>query len=137
MVLIDLTLPPSANQRLIPYVINMTRRIIGIKDSPKYREWMEFEARKIKNEIQAPYAEPVYVYMEITFPDKRKRDLDNMAKPVCDVLKLAGIYEDDSLIEFLICRRLSPNKKLAGIRVGVWTVSEHNSLSDWSLENAD
>ncbi len=137
MVLIDLTLPPSANQRLIPYVINMTRRIIGIKDSPKYREWMEFEARKIKNEIQAPYAEPVYVYMEITFPDKRKRDLDNMAKPVCDVLKLAGIYEDDSLIEFLICRRLSPNKKLAGIRVGVWTVSEHNSLKDWSLENAD
>lgn len=137
MVLIDLTLPPSANQRLIPYVINMTRRIIGIKDSPKYREWMEFEARKIKNEIQAPYAEPVYVYIEITFPDRRKRDLDNMAKPVCDVLKLAGIYDDDSLIEFLICRRLSPNKKLAGIRVGVWTVSEHNSLSDWSLENAD
>lgn len=137
MVLIDLTLPPSANQRLIPYVINMTRRIIGIKDSPKYREWMELEARKIKNEIQALYAEPVYVYMEITFPDKRKRDLDNMAKPVCDVLKLAGIYDDDSLIEFLICRRLSPNKKLAGIRVGVWTVSEHNSLSDWSLENAD
>ncbi|MDD6376999.1 MAG: RusA family crossover junction endodeoxyribonuclease [Succinatimonas sp.] len=137
MVLIDLTLPPSANQRLIPYVINMTRRIIGIKDSPKYREWMELEARKIKNEIQAPYAEPVYVYMEITFPDRRKRDLDNMAKPVCDVLKLAGIYDDDSLIEFLICRRLSPNKKLAGIRVGVWTVSEHNSLSDWSLENAD
>lgn len=137
MVLIDLTLPPSANQRLIPYVINLTRRIIGIKDSPKYREWMELEARKIKNEIQAPYAEPVYVYMEITFPDRRKRDLDNMAKPVCDVLKLAGIYEDDSLIEFLICRRLSPNKKLAGIRVGVWTVSEHNSLKDWSLENAD
>ena len=137
MVLIDLTLPPSANQRLIPYVINMSRRISGIKDSPKYRDWMELEARKIKNEIQAPYAEPVYVYMEITFPDRRKRDLDNMAKPVCDVLKLAGIYEEDSLIEFLICRRLSPNKKIAGIRVGVWTVSEHNSLSNWSLENAD
>lgn len=137
MVLIDLTLPPSANQRLIPYVINMTRRIIGIKDSPKYREWMELEARKIKNEIQSPYAEPVYVYMEITFPDRRKRDLDNMAKPVCDVLKQAGIYEDDSLIEFLVCRRLSPDKKLAGIRVGVWTVSEHNSLKNWSLENAD
>lgn len=137
MVLIDLTLPPSANQRLIPYVINMTRRIIGIKDSPKYREWMELEARKIKNEIQAPYVEPVYVYMEITFTDRRKRDLDNMAKPVCDVLKLAGIYDDDSLIEFLICRRLPPDKKLAGIRVGVWTVDEHNPLKEWSLENAD
>lgn len=137
MVLIDLTLPPSANQRLIPYVINMTRRIIGIKDSPKYRDWMELEARKIKNEIQAPYVEPVYVYMEITFPDRRKRDLDNMAKPVCDVLKLAGIYDDDSLIEFLICRRLPPDKKLAGIRVGVWAVDEHNPLKEWSLENAD
>lgn len=137
MVLIDLTLPPSANQRLIPYVINMTRRIIGIKDSPKYREWMELEARKIKNEIQAPYVEPVYVYMEIIFPDKRKRDLDNMAKPVCDVLKLAGIYDDDSLIEFLICRRLPPDKKLAGIRVGVWAVDEHNPLKEWSFENAD
>ncbi|NLK84738.1 MAG: hypothetical protein GX278_02080 [Aeromonadales bacterium] len=91
MVLIDLTLPPSANQRLIPYVINMTRRIIGIKDSSKYRECIE----------------------------------------------LAGIYDDDSLIEFLICRRLPPDMQLAGIRVGVWTVDEHNPLKEWSLENAD
>ena len=38
-------------------------------------------------------------------PDRRRRDLDNLQKPVLDALEHAGIYEDDSQIDLLLTRR--------------------------------
>ena len=38
-------------------------------------------------------------------PDRRRRDLDNIQKPVLDALEHAGIYADDSQIDLLITRR--------------------------------
>lgn len=38
-------------------------------------------------------------------PDRRRRDLDNLQKPVLDALEHAGVYEDDSQIDLLITRR--------------------------------
>jgi crossover junction endodeoxyribonuclease RusA len=38
-------------------------------------------------------------------PDRRRRDLDNLQKPVLDALQHAGIYEDDSQIDLLVTRR--------------------------------
>ena len=49
-------------------------------------------------------------------PDRRRRDLDNIQKPVLDALQHAGVYEDDSLIDLLITRRratLAPSGELA------------------------
>jgi len=41
-------------------------------------------------------------------PDRRRRDLDNIQKPVLDALEHAGVYEDDSQIDLLIGRRREP-----------------------------
>lgn len=38
-------------------------------------------------------------------PDRRRRDLDNLQKPLLDALEHAGEYEDDSQIDLLISRR--------------------------------
>ena len=38
-------------------------------------------------------------------PDRRRRDLDNLQKPVLDALQHAGVYEEDSQIDLLITRR--------------------------------
>jgi len=38
-------------------------------------------------------------------PDRRRRDLDNIQKPVLDALERAGVYEDDSQIDLLLTRR--------------------------------
>ena len=38
-------------------------------------------------------------------PDRRRRDLDNIQKPVLDALEHAGVYADDSQIDLLITRR--------------------------------
>ena len=35
----------------------------------------------------------------------RRRDLDNIQKPVLDALEHAGVYEDDSQIDLLVTRR--------------------------------
>jgi crossover junction endodeoxyribonuclease RusA len=38
-------------------------------------------------------------------PDRRRRDLDNIQKPVLDALEHAGVYADDSQIDLLVTRR--------------------------------
>jgi len=38
-------------------------------------------------------------------PDRRRRDLDNLQKPVLDALEHAGVYEDDSQIDLLLTQR--------------------------------
>ena len=43
-------------------------------------------------------------------PDKRKRDIDNLLKPVLDALQQAGVIEDDSQIDFLSISRAAPMK---------------------------
>lgn len=48
-------------------------------------------------------------------PDRRRRDLDNTLKAVCDSLAHAGAYEDDSQIDLLTVRRCQvvPGGRLA------------------------
>ena len=43
-------------------------------------------------------------------PDRRRRDLDNLQKPVLDALEHAGVYLDDSQIDLLLTRRREPVK---------------------------
>jgi len=43
-------------------------------------------------------------------PDRRRRDLDNIAKAVLDALEHAGVYADDSQIDLLLTRRREPVK---------------------------
>jgi crossover junction endodeoxyribonuclease RusA len=39
-------------------------------------------------------------------PDGRRRDLDNIQKPLLDALEHGGVYADDSQIDLLITRRM-------------------------------
>ena len=39
------------------------------------------------------------------YPDRRKRDLDNLFKAVLDSLMKAGVFNDDSQIEYLSIKR--------------------------------
>ncbi len=43
-------------------------------------------------------------------PDRRRRDLDNIAKPTLDALEHAGVYADDGQIDLLVTRRREPAK---------------------------
>lgn len=48
---------------------------------------------------------PISIEMELTPPDRRRRDIDNIAKAVLDALVRVGAITDDSLVAELIIRR--------------------------------
>jgi len=52
-----------------------------------------------------PSSGRIALAMDAFPPDRRRRDLDNIQKPVLDALEHAGVYEDDSQIDLLITRR--------------------------------
>jgi crossover junction endodeoxyribonuclease RusA len=45
------------------------------------------------------------VTVDLCPPDKRRRDLDNVTKAVFDALQHAGVYQDDSQIDFFSVQR--------------------------------
>ena len=48
---------------------------------------------------------PVSLDILVFPPDKRKRDIDNILKPILDSLAKAGVYDDDSQVHCIrICR---------------------------------
>ena len=52
-----------------------------------------------------PSSGRIALAMDAFPPDRRRRDLDNIQKPVLDALEHAGIYADDSQIDLLVTRR--------------------------------
>jgi len=63
---------------------------------------------------QPPYGGRIALAMDAFPPDRRRRDLDNLQKSVCDALEHAGLYKDDSQIDLLLTRRgeVVPNGNL-------------------------
>lgn len=69
--------------------------------SPTYRRWMESEVRALRGAQSggAPLITgPCFSIVQAFFPDRRKRDLDNVLKSVNDVLVQSRVLHDDSLI---------------------------------------
>ena len=93
MIALSLPYPPSANHLW---------RNVGDKTllSEPYRKWRALAFSEIseqgagwlrRNKIAGPYQ------MVLLFdrPDRRRRDLGNLEKPVSDALVAAGVVEDD------------------------------------------
>ncbi len=60
-------------------------------------------------------------------PDRRKRDLDNILKPLLDVLQEYGIFPDDEQIDILIVRRRT---KGGYVDVHVSVIEPEDSLTN-------
>ena len=104
---VTLPWPVSANRRLIP------ARGRWVLDS-KYRAWKETAAFELLAQLQAapheqlPVGPRAFVGIWVHEPDKRRRDLDNLAKPVLDALQAAGILRNDSDVDELMIARDVP-----------------------------
>ena len=111
-VTVTLPFPPSVNA----LYRNAPGR--GRAKTQRYHQWTTQAAWEAKiqraGKVKGPYA----LYIVACRPDARKRDLDNLAKPLSDALKTAGIIEDDSL-----CARLEMSWGAPGKTVLVTVIS--------------
>lgn len=93
--MIQLPWPPTVNHY---YSVANSRKILSARGR-KYKEdclWVVAGQKPSKAR-----GSRVSVTIHAHPPDKRKRDLDNLLKPVLDVLTESGVIEDDSQIDEL------------------------------------
>lgn len=104
MLNLTLPFPPSVNtywgfrgsQRFL------TKRAKDFKDA--------VESAFILSEHQGFGDDRINLVVFLHAPDKRVRDIDNIAKPLLDALTQAGVFEDDGQVDRLLIVRREPKK---------------------------
>lgn len=99
----DLPYPPSVNT----YWRHPSRGPLAGRHliSEQGRNYREAVRAYVAEGQTKPITGPVAVDIEAFFPDRRRRDLDNILKSLLDSLTHAGVWEDDSQIHDLRIRR--------------------------------
>lgn len=90
MIVLQIGYPPSTNRIWRNY---RGRTVL----SEQYREWREREGWNIiaaqnRGGISGPYR----LEIDAVRPDRRRRDLGNLEKPISDLLVSVGVIDDDS-----------------------------------------
>ena len=80
----------------------MSTRGREYKEAAKWRIFSQGRYEQIKGDVS--------LFIRAYPPDKRKRDIDNILKPLLDVLTTAGIYKDDSQVTDLRIQKFNPSK---------------------------
>lgn len=96
MIALTLPYPPSVNRTL--------RAVNGrVILSKRYRDWILEAGRAVAAQVQGePLIQHYRLWIEAIAPDRRRRDLDNLLKPTSDLLKRAGVIEDDAFARAII-----------------------------------
>ena len=99
----------------IPMSANLTsrkynNRMITSKKFKDFKEQVLFGLDNCGKTIKKEEGNDLKLKIQVTLPNKRKRDVDNLIKPVQDVLKNV-LFEDDSCIKKVTCEKLLSNKK--------------------------
>lgn len=87
--------PPSVNNYWV-----RTRRG-GMMVSKAGREYRVELLADLAGKVNGTLSGPVKLAIALMPPDKRKRDIDNVLKPLLDGLTAAGVWEDDSQVKRL------------------------------------
>jgi len=106
---LELPFPPSINHF---YSYYQGRPVLS-KDARTYRHLVRRLA--IAKGIK-PMMGPLAVRIDITPPDDRRRDCDNVQKSVLDALQHAGAFWDDSQIVWLLSIK-HPSQSMGSVHV--------------------
>ena len=97
---IDLPWPPSMNH----YWRHVGSRVLISRQGREYRAHVVGILQGC-GPRKPPASGRVAMVLDVYPPDRRRRDLDNLQKPVLDALEHAGLYENDSQVAWLLTRR--------------------------------
>lgn len=99
--MIILPYPPSINH----YWRHYRGRMVISRQGRTYREQVCALLATSGSAGKPPDDGRIALAMDAFPPDRRRRDLDNIQKPVLDALEHAGVYQDDSQIDLLLTKR--------------------------------
>lgn len=101
--------------------------------SAKYKQFLNDVALVVAG-TRLREGDEYFLELTVTPPDRRKRDLDNVFKPILDALTRCCVWQDDSAVCFLTARRNAPSKTNAGVIVLVGVVDAAKRRSMATLE---
>jgi crossover junction endodeoxyribonuclease RusA len=99
----ELPYPPSHNS----YYRRVGHRTLISREGRAYRKRVIAQLMVSGGGQQPPNDGRIALAMDAFPPDRRRRDLDNIQKPLLDALEHAGVYADDSQIDLLLTARQS------------------------------
>ena len=112
--------PPSVNH----YWRNVRGRTLISREGRAYRHNV-CALLTSGNGQEPPNDGRIALAMDAFPPDRRRRDLDNIQKPVLDAMQHAGVYLDDSQIDLLITRRRQPDKPHGHLAIEITDMPLH------------
>ena len=98
---LELPYPPTFNHQ---FSYQQGRPVLS-KDARAYRQTVR---RQLMLANIKPMMGEIAVQIEIFPPDARRRDLDNVQKPILDALQQAGAFWDDSQVVWLLTVKSEP-----------------------------
>lgn len=106
MVTLTLPYPPSMNH----YWRSFRGRVVVSREGRAFRASVcaLLASGAAGGNRKPPAGGRIALSMDAFPPDRRRRDLDNIQKPVLDALQHAGVYRDDSQVDLLVTRRREP-----------------------------
>lgn len=87
------------------YIQRGRRRVL----TSAYREFKSRVIEAVNNRSLPEGARNVEVAINYIQPDKRRRDVDNIIKPVLDGLTQAGFWSDDSIVQKVTALKSPPD----------------------------
>ncbi|MFA7235766.1 MAG: RusA family crossover junction endodeoxyribonuclease [Phycisphaeraceae bacterium] len=103
--MMTLPYPPSVNHYWRHYRGHVVISREGRTFRENVRALLAAPGRAGNGPRKPPSGGRIALCMDAFPPDRRRRDLDNIQKPVLDALEHAEMYEDDSQIDLLLTRR--------------------------------
>lgn len=107
---ITLPFPPSGNTYYRSVRMGKSCRVLLSKAGREYKTNVkevvdDYIASEALDEIPFPYEGRLVMVVRLHAPTRRKYDLDNRLKAICDALQYANVFLDDNQIDSITVRR--------------------------------
>lgn len=97
MIELQLPFPPSANRLWV-------RAKKGMRKSDRYSAWLKEAGWAVLAQPRKRISGPYKLSIHASRPDRRSRDIDNLIKPISDLLQTVGVIENDCDCEMVSAR---------------------------------
>lgn len=110
MTWVDITVPPSANALYVQLASGERVK------TRAYRNWLNSQSLRLRMRACPPEERNISVEIEANID--RRRDLDNLVKPILDALQHEGIIRDDRYVDHIHIERTEQvAKQWARVRI--------------------